>query len=71
MGSIFNGFLADFPTEFASLSKPIVDASVEAYTRISVSVKDEPHTQFQGIASHTVSGNSFTSFDKHLLIVAF
>ncbi len=37
LGAIFSGFLNDFQPDFRSLSKPVVDASVEAYTRISVS----------------------------------
>ncbi|KAJ9531756.1 hypothetical protein QJQ45_021904, partial [Haematococcus lacustris] len=36
LGSIFNGFLSDFQPDFRSIAKPIVDASVEAYVRISV-----------------------------------
>lgn len=36
LGAIFNGFLADFQPDFKALAKPIVDASVEAYNRISV-----------------------------------
>jgi hypothetical protein len=37
LGAIFSGFLNDFSVDFRSLCKPIVEASVEAYTRISVS----------------------------------
>lgn len=37
LSSIFGGFLADFPGDFRTQVKPIVDASVEMYTRISVS----------------------------------
>ncbi len=37
LGAIFNGFLLDFPPTFSHLSRPIVDASVEVYNRISVS----------------------------------
>jgi len=42
LGAIFNGFLADFPSTFSSLSKPIVDASVEVYTRISEELLPTP-----------------------------
>ena len=33
LSAIFNGFLHDFPTEFKTISLPIVNASVEAYNR--------------------------------------
>lgn len=35
LSAIFNGFLADFPKDFAALSQPIVACSVEAYNRWS------------------------------------
>ena len=42
LSSIFNGFLADFPSDFKSLCNPIVSASVEAYNRISVELLPTP-----------------------------
>ncbi|GFH16493.1 uncharacterized protein HaLaN_12919 [Haematococcus lacustris] len=42
LGSIFNGFLSDFQPDFRSIAKPIVDASVEAYVRISEELLPTP-----------------------------
>jgi hypothetical protein len=42
LSSIFGGFLADFPGDFRTQVKPIVDASVEMYSRISEELLPTP-----------------------------
>lgn len=42
LSAIFNGFLSEFPSDFKSVSQPIVNASVEAYNRISEELLPTP-----------------------------
>ena len=42
LGSIYSGFLSDFPKEFGDCVKPVVDSSVEVYRRMSAELLPTP-----------------------------